>query len=156
MPAVEWPSVATLVEGPFRPAERRHSALMAKFMRGVRGVLDDRRLKAICEVGFAADHKSLRVLIVVRVINEGRRPVEVRHVSFRTDSGRTVMATPVAGRNALPALLGDGQSVILYFDKDTLDRVEREDRALMSFAVVADASSNEYLAAYPQLKVAIE
>ena len=44
----------------------------------------------------------------------------------------------------------------LYFDKDALDRVEREDRALMAFAVVADASSNEYLAAYPQLKVEIE
>ncbi len=129
---------------------------MAKFMRGVRGVLDDRRLRVICEVGFAADHKSLRVLIVVRAINEGRRPVEVRHVSFCTESGRVVMATPVAGRNALPALLGDGQSVILYFDKDALDRVEREDRALVAFAVVADAGSKEYLAAYPQLKVAIE
>ncbi|HME03213.1 MAG TPA: hypothetical protein VKG38_09310 [Solirubrobacteraceae bacterium] len=129
---------------------------MANLMRVVRGVLGDRRLKVVCEVGYAAHHKSLRVLIVVRAINEGRTPVEVRRVSFRTDSGRTIMATPVAGRNVLPALLGDGQSVSLYFDKDTLDRAEQEDRAAMAFAVVADASSTEYLAAYPQLKVAIE
>ncbi len=82
--------------------------------------------------------------------------MEVRRVSFPTDSGRTVMATPAPGRNVLPALLGDGQSVSLHFDKDTLDRAEQEDRAAMAFAVVADASSTEYLAAYPRLKVAIE
>ena len=97
-----------------------------------------------------------RVLIVVRAINQGRSPVEVRRVSFRTDNGRTVMATPVAGRNVLPALLDDGQSVSLYFEKDMLDRAEQQERAAMAFAVVADASSTEYLAAYPQLKVAIE
>jgi hypothetical protein len=125
-------------------------------MRRVRGALHDRHLRVICEVGFAAHHKSLRVLIVVRAINEGRRPAEVRHVSFRTEDGRTVMATPVVGRKDLPALLSDGESVSLCFDKETLDRAERKDQTPMAFAVVVDASSSEYLAAYPQVKVAIE
>lgn len=131
---------------------------MAKFMQAVQGVLNDRHLTVVCEVGFAADHKALRVLIVVRATNAGRAPVEVRQVSFRTEKGRTVTATPVIGRNALPTVLDDGQSVSVYFDKDALDRAERQGRSRdpMAFAVVADAGANEYPAAYPELRVPIE
>jgi hypothetical protein len=112
---------------------------------------DRRSLKVVCEPGentssaegegWSFDERLVRV----RAINEGRRPVEVRHVRFRTEDGAIVQPVPVAGQPVLPELLGDGQCVTLLFDMATLEK----DASHLAFAEVVDASQKQYLAPYP-------
>lgn len=109
-----------------------------------------RTVRVECREGVASSADgSTRFIIRVRAINEGRRPVEVRHVCFRTADGRLITPPPVAGGREIPTLLGDGQSATQQFEKDTLERAERDSGVSLAFAVVSDASGNEYLAAYP-------
>jgi len=117
----------------------------------VRQVFHDRRtLKVDCRVGYALDVTPAKALIRVRAVNEGRRPVEMTAVNFRLEDGRELFPpTPVAGRDKLPALLGDGQSVTLHYDQAALDRLGEEAESPVAFAVVADAGASEYLAPYP-------
>jgi hypothetical protein len=63
---------------------------------------------------------------------------------------KELWATPVAGRNDQNKLLGDGQSASFHYDTAGLEEAERAAQVPIAFAVVADASTNEYLTPYPR------
>jgi hypothetical protein len=118
----------------------------------VREIKHSRRsLKIICTLGTARhDDGTLQKVLLVRAINEGSRPVELHGVTFRMENGKELWATPVAGRNDLKKLLGDGQSASFHYDTVGLEEAERAAQVPIAFAVVADASANEYLKPYPR------
>jgi hypothetical protein len=66
------------------------------------------------------------------------------------EDGKELWATPVAGRNDLKKLLGAGQSASFHYDITELEEAERAAQVTIAFAVVADASTNEYLRPYPR------
>jgi hypothetical protein len=117
---------------------------------GVRQIRHDRRtLKVICKWGVATDDDgTARKVVLVRAINEGSRPVELHGVTFRFEDGKELLAVPVAGRDDQNKLLGDGESASFHYDKGTLENAEHEAQTLIAYAVVADASTNVYLAPY--------
>lgn len=119
---------------------------------GVRQLRHDRRsLKVICRWGVATqDDGTTRKVVLVRAINEGSRPVELHGVTFRFEDGKELLPTPIAGRADQNKLLGDGQSASLHYDKGTLEEAEQEAQARLAYAVVADASTNVYLAPYDE------
>jgi len=117
---------------------------------GVRQVRHDRRtLKVICRWGVAShDDGASEKVVLVRAINEGSRPVELHGVTFRFEDGKELLIMPVAGPDDLNKLLGDGQSASFHFAKRALDEAEEAAQSRIVHAVVADASTNEYLAQY--------
>ncbi len=64
------------------------------------------------------------------------------------ENGAPLMATPVAGRDALPTLLGDGQSVGLRYSKEMLDEFQEASKRRIVTVAVGDASGKEYRVPY--------
>lgn len=69
-------------------------------------------------------------------------------MTFRFVDGKELLAVPIAGRDDLNKLLGDGQSASFHYDKGALEEAEHEAQTRIAYAVVADASTNEYVAPY--------
>lgn len=117
---------------------------------GAREIKHSRRsLKVICRRGVAQhDDGSYQKVILVRAINEGSRPIELHGVTFRFADGKELLAIPVAGRDDLQKLLGDGQSASFHYDKRVLEEAEHKAQARIACVVVADASTNEYVVPY--------
>jgi predicted RNA-binding protein with EMAP domain len=83
----------------------------------------------------------------VRVVNEGHRQVEVRSVHFRRQDGEDVYGIAELGDKNLPAMLSDGQAVVVRYGKQPFDKQAKEGHEV-GWAVVLDASGKEYLGEY--------
>lgn len=117
---------------------------------GAREIKHSRRsLRVICRWGVAQhDDGTHQKVILVRAINEGSRPIELHGVTFRFADGKELLAVPVAGGDDLQKLLGDGQSASFHYGRRALEEAEHEAQVRIAYAVVADASTNEYIAPY--------
>jgi hypothetical protein len=145
--AVSTATIVSLVVGTW-------GAVVATVL-AVRDILHGRRSLVVdCRTGVPVPIGGLDPtleLIRVRAINEGRRPIEVRSVTFRKADGSEMFpGGAVAGRDSFPALLGDGQSATVHYLKAELDERARGQGTRIAFAVVGDASGNAHLAEYPR------
>jgi hypothetical protein len=86
-------------------------------------------------------------MVVVRAVNLGHRPVELRALYFGTATGEVV--TPSRFGDELPKVLSDGESFNANLDEFRIDEAADEAGVQLTHVVVADAEGNEYAALYP-------
>jgi hypothetical protein len=124
-------------------------AILATTLAVVDFLRNRRGLKVFCVIGHAADLN----LDVIRVaaVNESRRPIEARSVTFRLADGKELFAPePISGDRQIPRLLTDGQSAVVFYPKQALDELADSKGSSIGSVVVADGSLKEYRAPYPR------
>jgi hypothetical protein len=112
---------------------------------------DQRSLTIRCRPSFevVGPHNVVGAITVIAV-NDGHRPVEVASVGFEGENGERIPMLPI-GDIPWPVLLTDGKSVEVPFDKDTFDRMLKQEGRRVAQAVVWDAAGARYAAPFPEL-----
>lgn len=96
------------------------------------------------------EHRESEPVICVRAVNDGRRPIEVISVRFWLSNGGVLDLDPRMTGNPFPILLGDGQGMTLYYEREVLDAMADEQQAVIRYLTVFDASGFPWGADYPQ------
>lgn len=86
-------------------------------------------------------------MIIVRAVNLGYRPIELRSVCFRASTGEAIV--PSGFPEDLPRMLGDGESFNAYFDEFRIDEAAADADVQLTHVAVVDAEGNQYTAPYP-------
>jgi hypothetical protein len=134
-------------------------AILATIL-GVRELRRDRRVVRVsCETLWGKNHDGADELFVrIRVVNEGHRPVEARHVLFRSRDGRQAPVPDGLTRGQwqpdnfrqLPRVLGDGESVVVDFETALLEAAQQRLGVTIETVEVMTSVGGPYLAQYPR------
>lgn len=125
-------------------------AVISTALAGRQIVRDRRRLRIIVLPTYAAGSQGVVELWAVRVVNIRERPIEVRSVGLVLPGGIRQFGSQVelpggsVAPSPLPALLGDGESVHLYFGLET----GLEPHSIEG-AFAQDTLGREHVAHYP-------
>lgn len=112
---------------------------------------DKRKLDVRCHTNTVMhEHREPEPVICVRAVNDGRRPIEVISVRFWLSNGGVLDLDPMMTGNPFPILLGDGQGLTLYYEREVLDAMADEQQAVIRYLTVFDASGFPWGADYPQ------
>jgi hypothetical protein len=110
---------------------------------------DKRKLDVRCQTNTVMhQHRTPEPVICVRAVNDGRRPVELISVRFWMSNGDALDLDPMGG-TPFPVLLGDGQGLTLFYEREILDAMAEEKRAIIRFLTVFDASGSAWGVDYP-------
>ena len=115
-------------------------------------IRDARSVTVSCNYSFpvgGVETIAPELMVTLRVLNEGHRPVEITGVGFELPDGRQPLVMPlgIQGPATFPKTLQDGGQVSYYFDLAELQRAEAQIGQRIRHAF-ADASGKRYRGRY--------
>lgn len=110
------------------------------------------QLSVRCRVAIAAPPEGTIQTYTVTATNVGLRQVTVTGAQFMLKDRQQVFVIPLYFSDALPAVLADGQSVALHYERGVVDQVAQDAGSEIDYVFVHDSADNSYQTTFPRVR----